>query len=50
MQIIIRMVKSRRVRWEGHVARMGEMINEYRNIVLKPEGKRPLGREVWVGV
>jgi hypothetical protein len=39
---IIRMIKSRRVRWEGHVARMGEKRNAYRMLVGKPEGKRPL--------
>jgi hypothetical protein len=38
------MIKSRRMRWEGHVARMGEKINAYRIFVGKPEGKRPLGR------
>jgi hypothetical protein len=41
---IIRMIKSRRMRWEGHVARMGEKRNAYRILVGKPEGKRPLGR------
>jgi hypothetical protein len=40
---IIRVIKSRRVRWAGHAARMGEM-NAYRILVGKPEGKRPLGR------
>jgi hypothetical protein len=39
----IRMTKSRRMRWAGHVARMGEK-NAYRILVGKPEGKRPLGR------
>jgi hypothetical protein len=38
------MIKSRRVRWAGHVARMGEKRNAYRILVGKPEGKRPLGR------
>jgi hypothetical protein len=38
------MIKSRRMRWVGHVARMGEMRNVYRILVVKPEGKRPLGR------
>jgi hypothetical protein len=38
------MVKSRRMRWAGHVARMGEKRNAYRILVGKPEGKRPLGR------
>jgi transcription termination factor 2 len=41
---IIRMIKSRRMRWAGHVARMGETRNAYRIFVGKPEGKRPLGR------
>jgi hypothetical protein len=41
---IIRIIKSRRMRWAGHVARMGEKRNEYRLLVGKPEGKRPLGR------
>jgi hypothetical protein len=40
----IRMIKSTRMRWAGHVARMGEMRNAYRILVGKPEGKRPLGR------
>jgi hypothetical protein len=42
--IIIRIIKSRRMRWVGHVARMGEKRNVYRLSVGKPEGKRPLGR------
>jgi hypothetical protein len=42
---IIRMIKSRRVRLAGHVARMGEMRNAYRILVGKPEGKNPLGRQ-----
>jgi hypothetical protein len=37
------MIKSRRMRWAGHVARIGEE-NVYRILVVKPEGKRPLGR------
>jgi hypothetical protein len=41
---IIRIIKSRRMRWAGHVARMGEKRNAYRVLVGKPEGKRPLGR------
>jgi hypothetical protein len=41
---IIIMIKSRRMRWAGHVARMGEKRNAYRILVGKPEGKRPLGR------
>jgi hypothetical protein len=38
------MIKSRRMRWAGHVARMGEKRNACRILVGKPEGKRPLGR------
>jgi hypothetical protein len=38
------MIKSRRMRWAGHVARMGEKRNAYRILVGKPKGKRPLGR------
>jgi hypothetical protein len=38
------MSKSRRMRWAGHVARIGEKRNSYRILVGKPEGKRPLGR------
>jgi hypothetical protein len=41
---IIRQTKSRRMRWAGHVARMGEGRNVYRVLVGKPEGNRPLGR------
>jgi hypothetical protein len=41
---MIRIIKSRRMRWAGHVARMGEKRNAYRLLVGKPEGKRPLGR------
>jgi hypothetical protein len=40
---IIRVIKSRRMRWVGHVARM-EKRNAYKILVGKPEGKRPLGR------
>jgi len=36
-------IKSRRVKWAGHVARMGERRDVYRLLVGKPEGKRPLG-------
>jgi hypothetical protein len=39
---IIRIIKSRRMRWAGYVARMGENRNAYRLLVEKPEGKRPL--------
>jgi hypothetical protein len=47
---IIRIIKSRRIRWAGHVARMGENRNAYGLLVGKPEGKRPLGRPIrrWV--
>jgi hypothetical protein len=41
---IIRIMKARRMRWAGHVARMGERRNAYRLLVGKPEGKKPLGR------
>jgi hypothetical protein len=41
---IIRIIKSRRMRWEDHVARMREKRNAYRLLVGKPEGKRPVGR------
>jgi hypothetical protein len=41
---IIRQIKSRRMRWVGHVACMGEDRKMYRVLVGKPEGKRPLGR------
>jgi hypothetical protein len=41
---IIRMIKSTRIRWTEHVARMGEKMIIYRILVGKPEGKRPLGR------
>jgi hypothetical protein len=58
---IIRQIKSRRMRWVGHVARMGEGRNTYRLLVGKLEGKRPFERPrhrwdqnglrqvVWVG-
>jgi hypothetical protein len=41
---IIRMIKSRRMRWAGHVARAKETRNSYRILVGNPEGQRPLGR------
>ena len=41
---IVRVIKSRRIRWAGHVARMGEEMGVYRVLVGKTEGKRPLGR------
>ena len=40
----LRVIKSRRMRWAGHVARMGEERGVCRVLVGKPEGKRPLGR------
>jgi hypothetical protein len=42
---IIRIIKSRRMRWAGHVARMGKKRNVCRLLVGNPEGKRPLGRQ-----
>ena len=46
----MRVIKSRRMRWAGHVALMGEEKGVYRVLVVKPEGKRPLGkpRRRWV--
>jgi hypothetical protein len=41
---IIRIIKSRRMKWAGHVARMWARRNAYRTLVGKPEGRRPLGR------
>jgi hypothetical protein len=41
---IIRIIKSRRMRWTGYVARMGEKRNAYRLLAGKPDGYRPLGR------
>jgi hypothetical protein len=45
-------MKYRRMRWAGHVARMGEKRNSYRLLVGKPERKRPLGRprRGWVDI
>jgi hypothetical protein len=40
---IIRTFRSRRMRWAGHKAQIGEKRNAYRDLVGKPEGKRPLG-------
>jgi hypothetical protein len=42
--ITVRVIKSRRMRWVGHVACMGERRGLYRVLVGKPLGKRPLGR------
>jgi len=49
---IVWLIKSRRMRWAGHVARMGEERGVYRVLVGKPEGKRPLGRprRRWVDI
>jgi hypothetical protein len=41
---IIRVIKARRVRWAGHVARMREVRGAYNILVGRPEGRRPLGR------
>jgi hypothetical protein len=41
---IVRVLQSKRIRWAGHVARMGDGRDVYRVLVGKPEGKRPLGR------
>jgi hypothetical protein len=43
---IVRVIKSRRMRWTGHVARMGEGRGVYRVFVGRPEGRRPLGRSM----
>jgi hypothetical protein len=40
----MRIIKTRRMRWAGHAARIGEKRNAYRLLVGKPEGKKPLGR------
>ena len=42
----IRRLKSRRLGWAGHVARMEQFRNAYRVLVVKPESKRPLGRPI----
>ena len=47
----MRVIKSRRMRWAGHVARMGEKRGAYRILVGKPEGKKPwgdLGVDGWI--
>jgi len=41
---IVRVIKSRIMRWAGHEARMGEESGVYRVLVGKPEGRRPMGR------
>ena len=40
---VVRVIKSRRMKWAGHVARVGEMRGAYRACMRKPDGKRPLG-------
>jgi len=47
---IVRVIKPRRMRWTGHVARMGEETEVYRVLLGKPEGRRPLNRprRIWV--
>jgi hypothetical protein len=46
---IVRVSKARRMRWAGHVARMGEVRGAYNILVGRPEGRRPLGRprRIW---
>jgi hypothetical protein len=48
---IFRVIKSRKMRWAGHVTRMGDRRGAYRILVGRPEGKRPLGRpmRIWKG-
>jgi hypothetical protein len=41
---IVRVIKARRMRWAGHVVRMGEVRGAYNILVGRPEGRRPLGR------
>jgi hypothetical protein len=41
---IVRVIKAKRMRWAGHVARMGEVRGAYNILVGRPEGRRPLGR------
>jgi hypothetical protein len=44
VMLVNRVIKSRRLRWTGNVARMGERRGAYKALVGKPEGRRPLGR------
>ena len=48
---IIQLIKSRRIRLAGHVARIGERRGVYRDVMGKPEGKRQFGRprRIWKG-
>jgi hypothetical protein len=41
---IVRVIKARRMKWAGHVARMGEVRGAYNILVGRPEGRRPIGR------
>jgi hypothetical protein len=41
---VVRVIKARRMRWTGHVARMGEVRGAYNILVGRPEGRKPLGR------
>jgi hypothetical protein len=41
---IVRVIKARRMRWAGHVARMGEVRGVYNILIVRPKGRRPLGR------
>ena len=43
IDLYVRVIKSRRMRWAGHVERMGEERGAYRVLVGKQEGRRPLG-------
>jgi hypothetical protein len=45
-QNVIRMIKSRGMRWAEHVARTGDVRNSYKILIGKPKGKRPLGRRM----
>jgi hypothetical protein len=49
---IVRIIKSRRMRWAEHATRMGQKRNVYRLLIGKPEGKRPLGRprRRWINI
>jgi hypothetical protein len=44
-RFLVRVIKARRMRWAGHVARMGEVRGAYNILVGRPEGRRPLGNE-----